>query len=353
MSGTVREIETAEGATFSDLFDTSLPSSYGDPEAEYWGLRRGCGLLDAGFRSMLVATGEDRGSFLQGMLTNDVKSLAPNRGVGAAHLTVQGRVISDMRVYALEDALWIDVPVHRREALRTTLERFIVADDVELNEPADVSVLLCLEGPRSIEVGERLFGRELSTLPPMAMAPVTFSGHPLRVAAVSHAGEAGLVIYGPPVAAAPLWNEARALGAVPVGMDALNVARIESGVPWYGFDMDESLIAPEVGLAEAISFTKGCYIGQEVVERAVARGRLQKKLVQLMCSGRIVPELGTRLLQNGDDIGWITSAAWSPAFKAIVGLCYVRRSAWDAGTVLEVLTLEPGTAVVGIPARQV
>ncbi|HYD46954.1 MAG TPA: glycine cleavage T C-terminal barrel domain-containing protein [Terriglobales bacterium] len=354
MTSPLRAIEASDGAHFTDIFDTSLPATYGDLEAEYWSLRRGCALIDAGFRSLLQAVGPDRVSFLQGMLSNDVKGLREGRGVGAAHLTVQGRVISDLRLYALPEVLWLDVPVHRKEVLRASLNHYIVADDVELLDVDDYRPLVGLEGPKAVEIASKLFGGPLGELPPLAITEVsTPDGAPARLVAATHAGEAGFLVFGNAGGAIELWHRARELGAVPVGMEALNVGRIESGVPWYGIDMDDSLIAPEVGLAEAISFQKGCYLGQEVVERATARGHLQKKLVQLMCSGRALPELGTRLLQNGDDIGWITSAAWSPAYKAIVALGYVRRTAWEPGTVLEAVMKDPATAVVGIPARQV
>ncbi len=335
MSRSLKEMPRSEGAVTSDYFGISLPENFGDFEAEYWSVRRGTGMFDARFRSLLRATGEDRISFFQGMLSNDVATLTPGMWMEAAHLTVQGRVVSDVRVYADEDSLLLDVPAHRRQAFRETLEKFIIADDVELADP-EVVALLGLEGPTAEVVMAEVLGSDAADVAIYHHRTIPFGDGSLRVAGMSYAGGRGYLCIGPEALAEDLWSRFSAAGATAVGMKALDVLRIEAGIPWYGCDMDESILAPEAGIASAISFSKGCYLGQEIVERATARGQLQKKLVGLHGHGRDVPERGTRVNHAGDDVGWITSAAWSPERNQIVALGYVRRSAWAPGKELEV-----------------
>lgn len=337
MKQTLSDLQRAAGASFCESFGVDLPARFSDFNNEFRAARAGAAVVDAGFRSLLIATGADRVSFFQGMLSNDVAKLSVGHWMDAAHLTVQARIVSDLRVLALADELWLDVPAQRREPLRQTLEKFIIADDVELHEP-QLAPLLALEGPRSAALLAGLLGEDA---PPARgeHRAASFGGSSLRVAGLSLIGGEGFYLWGPPPVAVELWQRCTELGALPVGMEALDALRIEAGIPWYGCDMDESILAPEAGLAGAISFSKGCYLGQEIVERATARGQLQKRLVGLFGHSRVVPERGTRLLHAGDDVGWITSAAFSPTKGALVALGYLRRNAWAPGTEIEVAGL--------------
>lgn len=334
MTQQLLDLEQTAGARLGEIFGVDLPLDFGDSDREIEALRSGCGLLDAGFRSLLRAVGEDRVSFLQGMLSNDVAKLAAGSWMDATHLTVQGRIVADLRVYALTDEFWLDIPVQRKQALRDALEKFIVADDIELLND-DVAPLIGLEGPTSPAILASLVG-DHTPLPAGTHREARFADASVRIVAVSHGHGSGFLICGPEAVAAALWQRARELGAVPVGMRAIDVYRIDAGVPWYGCDMDDAFLAPEAGLASSISFSKGCYLGQEVVERATARGQLQKKLVGLSGVGREAPERGTRLVHAGDDVGWITSAARTAGDGRVVALAYVRRSAWGVGTELQV-----------------
>lgn len=336
MSTALRERHQECGATFDRFFDVELPAHYGDVAAEWSAVRRGCGVIDAAWRGLLRATGSDRADFLQGMLTNQIKTLTSGHGVRAAHLTAQGRVVADMRVLVLEDEIWLDLPVQRRTLLRETLDRYLVADDVELIADETPAPLLSLEGPRSHEVAAAVFGFPKEETAPLAHIERTLEGHTFRVVNASNTGAPGVLIFGAVDAAAPLWRACRQAGAVPVGMQALEVLRVEAGIPWCDRDMDESTLAPEVGLDDAISFTKGCYIGQEVVERVAARGQVQRKLVGIEIDGDRLPPPGAKLVRDGDEVGAVTSAVLSPAKHGVIALAFVRRSAWDAGTSVEV-----------------
>lgn len=332
----LRSVEDKSGAVFASYFDVELPAHFSGAEPEWAAARKSGAVLDAGFRSLLRATGSERADFLQGMLTNEIAKLKPGNGTHAAYLTVQGRIVADMRVYILDDEIWLDLPAQRRALVKETLERYIVADDVELIDDDAVVPLLSLEGPASRQIAAGVLGTDLSSLQPLSHIEHPCEGETLRIAAVSHTGENGFLILGPSRAAEPLWERCLAAGAVPVGMEALDVLRVEAGIPWCDRDMDESTLAPEVGLESAISYGKGCYLGQEVVERVAARGQVQRKLVGLVCDGGIAPAAAAKLQRDGEDVGEITSAVSSVARRSVVALAYVRRSSWDAGTRVEV-----------------
>jgi len=352
MSTELEAVERARGAQFAAAAERALPARFSDLQAEWSAVRQRCGLLDARFRGLLRLTGTDRTSFAQGMLTNDVARLRAGEGTYAALLTQQGKLVSDLRVYALADELWLDVPADRTDCVRAALERFIIADDVEFPTDDAWAPLVAIEGPHAARVLLAVVGESVETPAPYAHREVRFDGATLRAVAVSHSGEDGYLLYGPPALASNLWERCHAAGAEPVGMDALNVLRIEAGIPWYGRDMDDSMLVSEVGIESAISYTKGCYLGQEVVERIAARGQVHRQLRGLLCAGPQVPQAGATLTVDGQEkeVGWITSAVWSPACNAVIALAYVRREHWDAGTAVCVSSAADSAArVVTLP----
>jgi folate-binding protein YgfZ len=351
MSGQLEALERANGAVFAPFADRALPARFTTVDDEWAAVRRRCGLLDAGLRGLLRLTGSDRATFLQGMVSNDVVRLQNGEGTYAALLTQQGKVVSDLRVFVLPDELWLDVPAACAGAVRENLQRYIIADDVEFAVDDGVVPLVVVEGPQADRVLLAVSGESVTGLPPFAHRAITFDGVHVRAAAVTHTAERGYLLFGDPAGAASLWNHCRAAGAEPVGMDAVDVLRIEAGIPWYRRDFDDTTLISEVGLEAAISYTKGCYLGQEVVERVAARGQVHRKLVGLLCDGRQVPPPGSKLLRDARECGWITSAVWSPARNAVIALGYARRESWDLGTELNVALAETSAAarVVGVP----
>ena len=278
MNPDLEAAERGSGAEFARYADLVLPARFADLQREWSAIRQRCGLLDARFRALLRLTGPDRTTFLQGMITNDVVKLQNGQGAYAALLNIQGRVVSDIRVYVLAEELWLEVPAARASVVRETLEHHIIADDVEVVTD-DRAPLVILEGPQAARTVRGVFGEDVGELPPLAHRELELDGSPVRLAAVTHTGESGYLVFGNSAAAANVWQRCRAAGAEPVGMEALDVLRLEAGVPWYGRDMDESMLISEVGLEAAISYRKGCYLGQEVVERVAARGQVHRKLV--------------------------------------------------------------------------
>jgi aminomethyltransferase len=158
------------------------------------------------------------------------------------------------------------------------------------------------------------------------------------VARVTHTGEPGYLIFGSPEIAPWLWERSVAAGAEPVGLEAWQAARVEAGIPWVGVDMDESTLISEVGLEEAITYGKGCYLGQEVVERVTSRGQVQRRRMGLVSLDPGVPQSGAVLESGEREVGVITSAAWSPALRAGIAMGYLRREVWEEGN--EVIAVE-------------
>ncbi len=305
------------------------PSADAAIAVEYAALRSGCALLDAGLRAFARITGEDRTSFLQGMVSNDIAKLAPGDGAAAAILTVQGRVVTDLRVFVLEEAILLDFPSSHAELGVATLEKYVVADDVEFVDP-EQAPLAILEGPGAAVVVGKAFSADVDGLARGAHRPLALDGGAGRIFAVTHAGAEGFLVAGPAALADAVRERVLAAGAVPVGPEVLEIGRVEAGIPRIGVDMDESNLAPEVGLADAISHSKGCYIGQEVVERVASRGNVQKKLVGLRLDLDHPVPAGTALKAEEKEAGVVTSCVASPTL-GVIALAYARRSVWDPG----------------------
>jgi len=333
-----RELQAKAGAEWTSFQGIEVARHFGDWQNEWVALRRRCGMLDASLRSLSVARGEDRISFLQGMVTTDVASLQSGQGAYGAILTVQGRVVSDLRLFVLTEEIWLDFPSSHATRARQHLERHIVADDVELTAEESLIPLLVLEGPQAPRVALAIFGESVSDWRPFSHRVLNFDGVRVRVARVTHTGEPGYLIFGSPEIAPWLWERSVAAGAEPVGLEAWQAARLEAGIPWVGVDMDESTLISEVGLEEAITYGKGCYLGQEVVERVTSRGQVQRRRVGLVSLDPGVPQSGAVLESGEREVGVITSAAWSPALRAGIAMGYLRREVWEEGN--EVIAVE-------------
>jgi folate-binding protein YgfZ len=349
MSAQLEALQRASGAVFAPFTGRELPTRFTTVQEEYTAVRQRCGLLDAGFRSLLRLSGGDRITFLQGMVSNDVAGLQDGEGTYAALLTQQGKVVSDLRVYVLPDEAWLDVPATRATAVRESLERYIIADDVEFAADDSRAPLVAVEGPQADRVLLAVTGASASDLQVHGHRDMIFDGTGIRAVVATHGGERGYLLVGDPAAAPTVWKHCQAAGAQPVGMEALDVLRVEAGIPWYGRDFDDTTLISEVGLDAAISYKKGCYLGQEVVERVAARGQVHRKLVGLLCEGQHVPPPESKLVHDSKEVGWITSAVWSPARQAISAFGYLRRECWDVGAQVHLAESNALAHVVALP----
>jgi glycine cleavage system T protein len=327
----LEELHRAEGATLEEMWGWLLPAHYGDPEAEYRAVREGAGLIDRSMIGKASVTGRDRAAFLHGMLTNDIKGLRPGQGCAAAFLDAHGKVMALLHVYALEDRLLLELPAGLTEKTLETIDRFLIAEKAYFERADDGFAVLAVQGPGARAVLSKLAGTAVE-LAPHEHAALLIGGVSVRVSQRSEAGEPGFHCWVEPDRAPALWRAAREAGAVPVGARALDVLRVEAGVAWYGQDVDETVILPETRLEALVSYTKGCYIGQEVVARVKYRGHVNRALSGLVLDGEHVPPSGARVVAGGKETGRITSAVRSPALGAPIALGYVRREHFEAGS---------------------
>lgn len=311
--------------------------------ADYAAARERAGLVDRSDRGRIVVAGNDRRSYLQGLLTNDVAALTPGEGCYAAYLTAQGRMIADLWVYELGDVLLLTLERDLKDTVLAKLDQFIFSEDVQLgdvtlnfNSVAVVGPLAARTAASVIDNGDE---RALAALPEHGNLRTTYRGHPLIVLRVSDVGLPGYELLVEPAHMAPFLDALRARGAVDLAPSTADTLRIESGIPRFHRDMDEETIPLEAGIEDrAISLTKGCYVGQEVIIRVLHRGhgRVVRKLVGLKLTGGAVPSSGAAIVSEGREVGHVTSSTWSPSLERPIALGYVHRDFLAPGTIVAV-----------------
>jgi folate-binding protein YgfZ len=304
----------------------------------YDAARESCASYGRSREAWVVVSGRDRGSYLQGLLTNDVGALKAGEGCYSAYLTPQGRMITDMAVHELGDVLLLMLPAATREAVLAKLDQFIFSEDVQLGDVTDTFTAVSLVGPESASAVARLAQVDaavVSALPLYGNRRVTFNGSPAILLRAGDRGELAfdLLVERPQQAA--LHDALLSAGIVAMSDEAAEAVRIEAGVPRFQQDMTDETIPLEAGIeGRAISFNKGCYVGQEVIIRVLHRGhgRVAKKLVGLRLQGEIFPVAGSAIEGGGKAPGVVTSAAWSPRFEQPIALGYVHRELAEPGT---------------------
>jgi folate-binding protein YgfZ len=330
--------EKAAGAAFAECFGVEVPEHFGDPTQEYWAIRNGLGLVDMSFRGKIVLTGSDRLRWLNGQITNDVKQLQAGEGKLAAVLNVKGHILADLAVYGLADCIWIDLKRDRAQVVRDVFDRYIIADDVIAENASDRNAQLMLVGVQARRFMGEVVGIAVADLPAWHHAEARLEGVQVSVIATRWLGMPGFDVVVPVDDAGRVWDALMSAerGVRPVGMAALNVLRIEAGWAWYGVDLTEANLLMESLTPNYVSFTKGCYIGQEVVIRIEHQGHVNKRLSGLLVSGGSVPKSGADILSNDRKVGNVTSATFSPGLNRVIALGYVRRECWETGTNLRI-----------------
>ncbi len=348
------DAEQAAGASFGEWFGWQLPARFVDPLLEHRSVRAGAGLIDQSYRGILELSGKDRTRFLNGMVTNDLKSLKTGDGLYAAMLTPHAKLMADMRIYAIEDAYWLDLHEELIPKVRQALERHQIADQVEIRDRCGEFAPLALQGPASAELLGWLGIEGAKALGEYQHCEAGIEAIPVRVVRASETGEEGFIVLVPSQAAITIWQRLLETWRGdhqprPVGMEALNMLRVEAGIPWYGHDMDESNLLQEAGLERATSFSKGCYIGQETVARIAHRGHVNWHMVGLLIEGEEVPEVGMKLLHDQREVGRVTSTVRSPVLGRPIALGYVRRERKEPGTLLKLQTTKGAAAAEIVP----
>ena len=393
----LHEFHLSLGARFTRVNGAEAVADYGDALAEHTALRATAGVLDLSFRSRLCLTGADRVRFLHGQVTNDVKKLRAGEGCYATLVTAKGKMVSDLNIFTLQDELLLDFEPGLTRIVIERLEKYIVADDVQVVDVSPHYGLLSVQGPKAEAVvralglfgvpasggqgGESDPSRITAELPTQPFTSIKISdptlseiylmnnprldwtshgraGSPLPAAGMR--GDdgaqwtarptnqlAGFDLFVPSAAMASVADKlivaANSISGLVApkrsagGWTAFETARIEAGIPRFGADMDETNIPLECGIeAQAVSYSKGCYIGQEVINRIHSIGHVNRELVGLRLADdlKILPVRGDKLFKDGKEVGHITSAIKSPALNANIALGYVRREVNAAETKL-------------------
>jgi len=310
-------------------------------------VRRGAGLFALADRALLEVTGGDRVRWLQGQISNDVAGLAPGEGCYATVLTVKGRIVADLHVLAREDRFWLETGAAALDAVRARLERDIVADDVALADASARFARLAVEGAQT---GAVLASAGVAIPKAGGAADARVAGHDVVAWAFGFTNEPACQLLVAPADADAVRAALVAAGAphglVEADAATLETLRVESGTPGLGSELDEEVFPAEARLAHAVSTTKGCYTGQEIVERIRSRGAVNYLLVGLRFAGDPPPP-GTELHDpSGKRVGEVTSVARSPDAGAI-GLAYLRRELDAPGT--EVVAGAVAARVAALP----
>jgi len=319
-----------------------------DVAREYRAIRSGAGIRILDDRLIVRVTGDDRDSFLHGMCTADIKALTPGAAVAALFLTEHAHVIAEVFAYAEADAILIEIERELWPHVRTHLERFIVADDVELEELDELAVV-DFEGPGAVEVVGRIWGEVTASLEPWRYEYKR--EYKRRIARIPRFGQAAFTLITERSKATATVAEMIAGGEVcALSAQALEIVRVENGRARVGVDTGEKTLALEARLEPAISFNKGCYVGQETIERVTARGGLKQRLYGLRIEGRRLPARGSAVVFEGREVDRLSSVVASPAI-GVIGLAILHHSAWSEGARVTVRDAagEAGAVVSDLP----
>src|ERR1039457_497574 len=266
-------------------------------------LRQGAAWLDLDGRGRIVARGRDRARLLHSITSNEVKKMVPGDSCYAFLLNPQGRIQADLQLLCLADHFLIDTEPELREKVHQLIRRYIIADQVELEDVTERTASIGVEGPAA---------------PSLHLPPGEYTTAPFTVT-----GQPGYRVYCAAEANAELVRQLEAVGAVEASAADARLVRMENGKPRYGEDIRDTSLPQETQQMQAVSFNKGCYLGQEIVERIRALGQVHKKLVRLEIDGSEPMAPGAKLLVDGQEAE-ITSSVYSPHFGKVIALAYVR-----------------------------
>jgi folate-binding protein YgfZ len=339
----------AAGATIATFSGCALPDFFSEDWKDEWRIaRETVALFDANWHAVANLTGPDRVRYLHAIVSNDVQSLAEGQGSLALLLDPRAHILAELEIYVQRDRLLALSHASVRERTMATLDKYIIMDDVALEDASARLGIVALEGPHSGTVVSQAIGRSLDGFSEFAGERADIGGVDCYVIRRSHFGQPGIQVIAPVTQLSLVWDVlhgmVHAAHGAPIGMRALNALRLEAGVPWFPLDFDDTVIPHEAALENThLSFTKGCYTGQEIVERVRSRGHVNRRRVRLTFSTAEAPPSGTKLTADGTDAGHVTSGAFSPAAGTAIGMGYLRREYISPGAVV---AFDAGTATV-------
>jgi folate-binding protein YgfZ len=332
----------------ADYRGATTTERFADPRVELAALLGGCGIYDLGFRARISLTGADRVRWLNGMVTNNIRDLAPGRGVYAFLLNPLGRILGDMFVYNLGETLVVETDRSQVDKIVATFDHYIIMDDVEVTNVGEKQTALGLAGPKSRAILNAA-GIEVPELQPLQMITTRCNCEcgcaECTIVRGEDASQESYEIWLAPQDVYKTWSALLAAGATPVGSEALEMQRIVDGVPLYGVDIRERDLPQETEQMRALNFSKGCYVGQEIVERIRSRGNVHRKFTGFLAEGAAAITAGAKIASGEKEVGEITSVAVlrTPSGERTVALGYIRREAGVPGSKVTI-----GTATASV-----
>jgi len=310
--------------------------------SEYSAVRGGgAGLIDQSARGRILVSGSEAVMFLNGLITNDMKTLVANSWMTAAFANVQGRLLAAVRIAHREDGFLIDTESATRETVITLLDKFTLAGDFHLQDLTDRTAMFSVQGKGAPEIISRVLGEEAANVERQKIVNAGFGDEVVNVIRATHTAEDGFDVFIGANGSSKLGDELSAGGAASFSNATFETLRIEAGVPLYGIDMDENNVVTETNLEDAVSFTKGCYLGQEIIVRIKHRGHVAKKLSGVILDDATpVPRNSKIISSEGKEIGRVTSSTFSPRLGRAIALGYLKYDFLAAGTEVKVAAPE-------------
>ncbi|HSS19615.1 MAG TPA: aminomethyltransferase family protein [Pyrinomonadaceae bacterium] len=359
LNSPLEETQRQLGATFAERDGWHVPISFGDVRLEYASVRKsGAGLIDLSSRARIAVSGTEAVQFLNGLITNDMKTLAENTWMAAAFPNVQGRLLASVRVARLqENNFLIDTEPATHEQVLKTIERFTMAGDFRVTDITSRTAMLSLQGTDAAVIAGKALQQDLSGVEPKAVARVSWPegvdqaadfSTGLTLLRATYTAADGFEFIVEADHAVALWNTLLDAGATPVGYETLETLRIEAGLPRYGVDMDDSNVVTEALFDDAVSYTKGCYLGQEIIARIKYRGHVAKQLSGIAFGEAVDLRSGALVKSEDDkDAGRLTSVTFSPQLERTIALGYLKYDYLAPGTKVKV-AVENGEAIGGV-----
>ncbi len=317
-----------------------VPTIYSDAASEYAAVRgEGAGLLDLSAQGRVRVTGLEAIMFLNGLITNDVKTLPDNMVMKAAFPNAQGRLQAMSHILRQSDEFLLMTEAVTAEKVAQLVGRFVFAGDFRVANETHATAQFIVAGAQAVQIMSAVLGVEAACLTHGHSSIIYWQDAPVTVLRLSRLSVDGFDCIIESAHAAALWRALIMAGAQPIGAETAEVLRIEAGLPRFGIDMDETSVVLETGQDDAVSYTKGCYIGQEIIARIHWRGHVAKRLAGLQCAGRaaIAPDAEIQT-PEGKNVGRVTSATFSPQLGCTIALGYVRYAQLAPGTELHIVT---------------
>jgi glycine cleavage system T protein (aminomethyltransferase) len=330
------------GATFEEVSGWTVPAHYGHVAMEHAAVRHAAGLSDLSHRGKIRVTGDDRIKWLQSLISNDILTLQSGQGRYSSFLTHKGKMLGYFRVYIQPDVVWIEDVGEVGDATFQALRKFLLyGTKAKMENCLEGWGLLLVSGPKAAEIVSAAFSSDVRSLELLHSVAATVGGQQALIVRTEETGEQDFALLVPVQGVPAAWEQLMASGAPfgikPVGAQAREALRIEAGLPKAGPDLNQEIVPPEANLeGKAFSLTKGCYPGQEVVARMDTYGNVRRHLVGLVLKDQTIPPLGAKLFSGDREVGWISSAAFSPQRNAVLAFGFPLRDFSSPGTALAV-----------------